>query len=151
MSSPTLPTSMKALIVKAPGQPLQLATLPVPSVTPGSAIVKILTVQAGRGIPHVIDGSEGLPFPPNFIPGIHAVGRVVATGPDATSLKIGQLVMIEGFIRARDDPDEVNVLLGLTSGFSAEAQKFMADNWYVESQAVICCYHLPDDLAPGED
>lgn len=39
-----------------------------------------------------------------MIPGGHVVGRVVTTGPDTTFLDNGQLVSIEPFIRARDDP-----------------------------------------------
>ncbi|AEO70595.1 uncharacterized protein THITE_72712 [Thermothielavioides terrestris NRRL 8126] len=128
-STPDLPASMKALIVEAPGQPLQLKTLPVPSAIPGSCVVKVLAAEAGHDMPHVIDGTAGFPFPPNFVPGPHAIGRVVATGPDATTLKVGQLVMVEAFIRPRDDPNDVQILWGLTAGFDPAGLKFMGDNW----------------------
>lgn len=120
---------MKALVVESPGQPLTLKTVPVPSATPGSCVVKILVVQADDKTPHIIKGIPGYTFPPNFVPAAHAIGRVAATGPDATSLAVGQLVMLEGFIRARDDPDDVQILWGITAGLTPESLRFMSDNW----------------------
>lgn len=129
MSLADLPESMKAWVVESPGQPLQLKTVPTPSATPGSCIVKMLAVEADDKTPLIIKGIPGYTFPPNFVPAAHAIGRVVATGSDATTLRIGQLVMLEGFIRARDDPNEVQVLWGITAGPTPESVKFMADNW----------------------
>ncbi|KAK4042209.1 hypothetical protein C8A01DRAFT_33704 [Parachaetomium inaequale] len=125
----SLPETMKALVVESPGQPLTLKTVPTPSATPGSCIVKILVVQADDKTPHIIKGIPGYTFPPNFVPAAHAIGRVVATGPDATTLRAGQLVMLEGFIRARDDPNDVQILWGITAGLTPESVQFMADNW----------------------
>ncbi|KAK4120689.1 GroES-like protein [Parathielavia appendiculata] len=129
MSSTTLPATMKALMVDSPSQPLQLKTVPTPSATPGSCIVKILAVEADANTPHILKGVPGYTFPANFVPAAHAIGRVVTTGPDATVLRPGQLVMLEGFIRPRDDPNEEQILWGLTAGLTPQSLRFMADNW----------------------
>lgn len=63
-----------------------------------------------------------------MITGGRAVGRIVATGPDTTSLEHGQLVLIEPFIRARDDPT-VWIMWGAMEGTSAGSKKLFADNW----------------------
>ncbi|KAL2137290.1 hypothetical protein VTI74DRAFT_5021 [Chaetomium olivicolor] len=128
MSSATLPETMKALVVESPGQPLQLKTVRTPSATPGSCIVKVIAVHADDKTERIVKGAPGFPITPNFVPAAHSIGRVVTTGPDATTLKPGQLVMLEGFIRARDDPDDVQILWGLT-GLSPGGLKLMADNW----------------------
>ena len=129
MSSETLPSTMKALVVEFPGQPLTLKTVPVPSATPGSCVVKVLVVQADDKTPHIIKGIPGYTIPPNFVPAAHAIGRIAAVGFDTTALRVGQLVMLEGFIRARDDPNDVQVLWGITAGLTPESVRFMADNW----------------------
>ncbi|KAL2179692.1 uncharacterized protein P884DRAFT_320967 [Thermothelomyces heterothallicus CBS 202.75] len=82
---------MKALTVDSPGEPLQLKTVPTLSATTGSCIMKILAVEASSSTPNIIKGVAGYTIPPNFIPGGNAIGRVVATGPDATIIQPGQL------------------------------------------------------------
>ncbi|KAK3901660.1 hypothetical protein C8A05DRAFT_16182 [Staphylotrichum tortipilum] len=159
MSAPsesTLPATMKALLVRSPGSPLALATLPVPLPTPGSCIVKILAVQADAQTPLIVSGLPGYSFPPNFIPGAHAIGRVVASGPDATVLQPGKLVMLEGFIRARDDPDDVQILWGITAGLTPESLGFMEGNWAKGCMAEYVrapmenCYVLDEGRLCGE-
>src|SRR5664279_4791624 len=46
----------------------------------------------------------GLWIPNDSVMGARAVGCVAALGPDTTSLTLNQLVLLEPFIRARDDP-----------------------------------------------
>lgn len=146
---------MKALVVESPGQPLTLKTVPVPSATPGSCVVKILVVQADDKTPHIIKGIPGYTFPPNFVPAAHAIGRVAAVGPDATTLTVGQLVMLEGFIRARDDPNDVQILWGITAGLTPESLRFMADNWAMGCMAEYVraplenCYPLDEQRLCG--
>ncbi|KAL2151794.1 hypothetical protein VTH82DRAFT_6892 [Thermothelomyces myriococcoides] len=119
---------MKALAVDSPGQPVQLKTVPVPSAVPGSCVVKILAVEVSSSILSIIKGISGYTIPPNFTPGGHAIGRVVAAGPDATTIQPGQLVMLVSFIRPRDDPNKEQILWGI-SGITPQALKFMAENW----------------------
>ncbi|KAL2161089.1 hypothetical protein VTH06DRAFT_8802 [Thermothelomyces fergusii] len=129
MSSTSLPPTMKALTIPDPGQPVQLKTVPTPSAIPGSCVVKILVVEASNSILNIVNGAAGYTIPPNFTPGGHAIGRVVAAGPDATTIQPGQLVMLESFIRPRDDPDGEQVLWGITAGPTPQSLDFMAANW----------------------
>ena len=50
------------------------------------------------------------------------------TGPDATTLLIGQLILVDSFIRGRDNPN-VQLLWGLSDGYTPQSKRFMADNW----------------------
>lgn len=61
--------------------------------------------------------------PKPLIPGVFSVGRVVALGSDATILSEGQLVFIDNFFRARDDPS-VNILWTMHDGNTPESKKF---------------------------
>ncbi|KAK9310907.1 hypothetical protein V1524DRAFT_462357 [Lipomyces starkeyi] len=73
----------------------------------------------------VLTGQLPYPLPIPFTPGVSSVARVEATGPDATSLKHGQLVYADLTVRARDDigGEKGTVFLqGLMAGATAEAQ-----------------------------
>ena len=59
-----------------------------------------------------------------FSPGHTAIARVVATGADAVRIEPGQLVYIDGFIGARDDPDGYGqAVIGLLDGFTPGSKK----------------------------
>ena len=63
-----------------------------------------------------------------MIPGTSAIGRIAAVGPDATSLKEGQLVYVDCFIRGRDDQTAV-FLGGVHEGYSPQSQRMMRGEW----------------------
>ncbi|OIW32661.1 GroES-like protein [Coniochaeta ligniaria NRRL 30616] len=153
MASTTLPTTMKALVCEEAGKPLQLKTLPVPTATPGSVVVKILVTAADPGLAHILSGRV-FTFPKNLVPCGRAVGRVAAIGPDTTSLTEGQLVLIEPFVRARDDPN-VQILWGTFDGPTPASKKFTADNWSRGTLAEYCrtplenCHPLNEKLLCG--
>jgi threonine dehydrogenase-like Zn-dependent dehydrogenase len=63
-----------------------------------------------------------------MIPGAYAVGRVAATGPDTTSLTTGQLVLMEPFVRGRDDGN-VQILWGGYDGPTPASKRLMAEQW----------------------
>ncbi len=128
MSSPDLPAQMKALICEETGKPLQLKTVPTPEAIPGSCVVRVIAAIADPHMPKILSGQVGFTFPKNLCPGGKAIGRVAATGSDTTSLSVGRLVMLESFVRARDDPD-VQILWGTFDGPTPASKKFMADNW----------------------
>ncbi|QKX57501.1 uncharacterized protein TRUGW13939_04615 [Talaromyces rugulosus] len=107
-SSSALPPTTRAVVCREYGKPLSFDTLQTPTAEPGSAVVKILAA--------IVDPSEkerlllkerNVHFSqqPPFIPGNCAVGRIAALGKDATSLKLGQLVLLDPFTRGRDDPN----------------------------------------------
>ena len=55
-----------------------------------------------------------------MIPGGTSVARIVAVGPDASSLKPGQLVYVHDFITSRDDLD-ARCLFGFSSGLDPDS------------------------------
>lgn len=154
MASTSLPTTMKALVLEEAGKPLQLKTLPVPTAVHGSVVVKILASAADPGLPHILAGRV-FTLPKNLVPGGRAVGRVAALGPDTTSLTEGQLVLLEPFIRARDDPDNVQILWGTFDGPTPAARKFTQDNWAHGTFAEYCraplenCHPLNEKVLCG--
>ncbi|TPX10275.1 uncharacterized protein E0L32_008680 [Thyridium curvatum] len=127
MASTKLPNTMKALVLEAIGQPLGLKSVPVPQPTPGSVLVKIECAYANPSLPHILSG-RFFSVPTPMTPGGTAIGRVAALGPDTTSLQIGQLVLLDSFIRGRDNGD-VQILWGIFDGPSPASKKLMADNW----------------------
>ncbi|MCJ1234482.1 hypothetical protein MMC14_002443 [Varicellaria rhodocarpa] len=127
--SPSLPSTCRALICPGVGQPLTVQSIPVPNAVPGSVVVRILTSIIEPSTTDVFAGKvEFLTYPTPFVPGARAIGRVAAIGPDTTSLQLEQLVMIEPYVRGRDDPD-VFILLGGSDGISPMSKKLMAESW----------------------
>ncbi|KAK3986200.1 chaperonin 10-like protein [Cladorrhinum sp. PSN332] len=124
----SLPPTMKALVLPTAGASLELRTLPTPTAVHGSVVIKVLATHLNDKHEHIFAGG-GFTFPPDFTPGGHAIGRVAATGPDATSLAPGQLVLIHSFIRARDDPNGVQILWGLFDGYTPQTKQFFKDNY----------------------
>ncbi|KAH8666543.1 chaperonin 10-like protein [Xylariales sp. PMI_506] len=129
-----LPEMMRALVCDGPGQPLVVKTVPTPQPTMGSAIVKVLFVQSQRSLQDILSGKIPFTFPQPLTPGNTGIGRVAAVGPDTTSLAVGQLVMLDTFICARDDPN-VQILWGFWDGPSPTSKKFAAENWSMGSYA----------------
>lgn len=134
-SQDTLPTSMKALVVRARGD-AGIDTVPVPRPGPGSITIRVLHAFINKQANNFVTGNAapgGLPLelPYPLIPGGHGIGRVAAAGPDTTVpglLQPGQLVMFEPFVRARDD-QEVAIMTGAFAGIDERTQKFTRDNW----------------------
>jgi propanol-preferring alcohol dehydrogenase len=83
---------MKAAVVHAFDQPLQIEDVPVPEVGPGDVLVKI----EASGVCHTdLHAARGhWPVKPNlpFIPGHEGVGTVAAVGPGVTHVREGDAV-----------------------------------------------------------
>ncbi|KAI4942300.1 hypothetical protein J4E86_010102 [Alternaria arbusti] len=105
MSTTTLPPTMKALLQETKNGPLVPRSIPTPNPGPGSVVVKVLANLLQHQTPGILSGKAGFTYPTPMIPGGRAIGRIAATGPDTTCLSEGQLVLLEPFIRARDDAD----------------------------------------------
>ncbi|KAL7917434.1 GroES-like protein [Trichoderma austrokoningii] len=125
-----LPTSMKALILKSPGNGA-IENTPVPQALPGSVIVKVLHTLVYPITPDVFHGTVAnpnmtLPYPLVF--GSPAIGRVAAIGPDTTAYKPGQLVLVDTNLRARDDPN-VSTVWGAFDGFDETTKRFVKETW----------------------
>ena len=128
MAAESLPQSHRALVLKSRDEPLVVEVRPVPQLTSGSAIVRNLNVQLVSYSRDAWSGKRGLSFPTPMVPGGVCVGRIVALGPDATALKVGQLVFVHMFIASRDNPDDL-CLFGLTSGFSPGTYSMVENEW----------------------
>ncbi|EKM0370743.1 alcohol dehydrogenase AdhP [Cronobacter turicensis] len=83
---------MKAAVVKAFGQPLEIQEVLVPEVTPGKVLVKIVATGVCHTDLHAAEGDWPVKPNPPFIPGHEGVGHVVAVGQGVTHIKEGDRV-----------------------------------------------------------
>jgi D-arabinose 1-dehydrogenase-like Zn-dependent alcohol dehydrogenase len=116
MGDHSIPEFSTSLVLHAFNEPLRLDKTPIPNPTPpGSVIVRVYSTPVR---PHQRQGFAGntpLSFTPPYNPGDGGVGRVISVGPDSVALQPGQLVYLNNFITARDDPN-TRVLLGIHDG-----------------------------------
>lgn len=120
--SPTVPSTCRAVLYHGPGKDLTLETISTPSPLSGTVIIHVLAATVEASFQHIFDGHvPGLFIPPNTIPGGRSIGRIVMIGPDTTELSVNQLVMLDPFIRARDNP-HTRILWGISAG-STSASK----------------------------
>ena len=124
----SLPSTMRALVLENVGQPLILKTVPTPTPIPGTVIIKVICALVDQNLPRILSGEAGFTYPLPLTPGGRAIGRIAGTGIDTTTFEVGQLVMLEPMIHARDDPD-LCILLGAADGWTSRGAKFMRDNW----------------------
>ena len=91
----TLPTTMTAIGIRAPGAPdvLEPQQRPVPQPGAGEILVKVLAAGVNR--PDVMQRQGLYPPPPGAsdIPGLEIAGEVVALGTGAKRWKLGDRVM----------------------------------------------------------
>lgn len=120
-----LPSTYRAVVCREYGQPLSFETLQTPAAEPGSAVVKVLAAVVDPSEKErLLEKARNVHFSqqPPFVPGNCAVGRVAALGKDATTLKVGQLVILEPFVRGRDDPT-AQILRAVYEGPSPSAKQ----------------------------
>jgi len=73
--------TMRAMALRAPGQPLEMAELPIPEPGPGEVLVRLLACGVCHTDVHIRDGSVGCAaMPAGLILGHEGVGRVIACG-----------------------------------------------------------------------
>ncbi|MBP6700511.1 MAG: zinc-dependent alcohol dehydrogenase family protein, partial [Halioglobus sp.] len=82
---------MRAMLLTAPGQPLQLQDLPIPRPAAGQLLLKVSACGICRTDLHVVDGELTQPALP-LVPGHQIVGRVEALGAGVTGFALGQRV-----------------------------------------------------------
>jgi propanol-preferring alcohol dehydrogenase len=85
-------TLMKAAVVHSFGQPLQIDEVPVPEVTPGQVLVKVVASGVCHTDLHAADGDWPVKPSLPFIPGHEGVGFVAALGKGVTGIKEGDRV-----------------------------------------------------------
>lgn len=123
-----LPPTCRALVLNAIGEPLVLETRPTPQATPGSAVVKILAAAVLSYSRDIYNGTRKYELPTPSVPGNAAIGRIAAIGADATTLKLGDLVFIDIYIRGRDDYS-AGALSGINNGHSEASKRMMREEW----------------------
>ena len=94
---------MKAAILKAFGSPLAVEALPDPVLGTGEVIVDVAATAVLPYAHEVFSGARRYLLDLPVVPGAGAVGRVRAVGPDATRLAVGDWVLCDPTVRARDD------------------------------------------------
>ena len=84
---------MRAMVLRRPGQPLELEERPRPEPGAGQLLVRVLACGVCRTDLHVVDGELPDPKLP-LVPGHEIVGEVVAIGPGVEGFTPGQRVGI---------------------------------------------------------
>ncbi len=102
---------MKAAILKTIGQPLAIEDIPEPVPGAGEVLVRVLAAPVLAYTQEVFTGQRHYPLLLPLAPGCGAVGIVEKTGPDATRLKPGQLVLCDPTVRSRDDALSPDIML----------------------------------------
>lgn len=120
-----VPDQHIALVLEDREAGFELKTIPTPHLEAGSAIIGI---EAAGILPYHLKVIRHYPIPVPLVGGFSAIGRIAAAGPDAVSLKPGQLVYVDCVVHARDDPDAF-FLSAVIEGFSDESKKLMHDVW----------------------
>jgi alcohol dehydrogenase, propanol-preferring len=85
----TTPSTMRAMVLEQPGQPLQWREVPVPHTGPEQVLLRVRTCGVCRTDLHVADGELPHPKLP-LILGHEIVGTVVATGSAVRQFRVGE-------------------------------------------------------------
>ena len=110
---------MKAAILKAFGSPLTIESWPDPVLGTGEAIVDVVAAGVLPYANEVFSGERRYLLNLPVVPGCGAIGRVRATGPDATRLAVGDWVLCDPTVRSRDDAVDPDITL---QGWSARGE-----------------------------
>jgi alcohol dehydrogenase len=94
---------MRAAILTAFGSPLTVQDVPDPAAGTGEVLVEVLATCVPPYAAEVFSGARRYPLEPPVVPGVGGIGRVASVGPDATKLRVGDLVWCDSTVRARDD------------------------------------------------
>lgn len=118
---PTIQTqnAMKAAILKTFGQPLDIAEMPAPEIGSGEVVVDVAAAPVLSYANEVFNGKRRYMIALPMVPGCGAIGRVRASGPDATHLKPGDWVFCDPTVRSRDDALMPDITL---QGWSARGE-----------------------------
>lgn len=110
---------MRAAILKAFGSPLAVEAVSDPSLGTGEVVVDVVAAPVASYANEVFSGARKHLLEPPVAPGCGAIGRVRATGPDATHLVPGDWVFCDPTVRSRDDVLDPDITL---QGWSARGE-----------------------------
>ena len=94
--------TMKAAVLRAFGSPLAIEDVPDPLLGTGEVIVDVVAAGVLPYAHEVFSGARNYPLQLPVVSGCGAIGRVRATGPDATRLAVGDWVSCDATVRSRD-------------------------------------------------
>ena len=94
---------MKAAILKALSEPLAINQMPDPAIGTGEVVVDVAAAPVLSYTNEVFSGERQYPIDLPMVPGCGAIGRLRASGPDATHLKPGDWVFCDPTVRSRVD------------------------------------------------
>jgi threonine dehydrogenase-like Zn-dependent dehydrogenase len=79
------PATVRAVVIPAPGQPVEIRRYPEPEIEPGGVVLRTLAAEVCGTDVHLWHGRlSGVPYP--LIPGHVSIGEVIATGGDVTDV-----------------------------------------------------------------
>lgn len=102
---------MKAAVLKAFGAPLTVETLPDPEPGTGDLVVDVVAARVLSYAGEAFSGRRRYQLDLPAVPGVGAIGRVRAVGPDATRLAPGDWVLCDPTVRSRDDALTPDIVL----------------------------------------
>ncbi|MFE2375561.1 alcohol dehydrogenase catalytic domain-containing protein [Streptomyces sp. NPDC059398] len=102
---------MKAAVLKAFGAPLAVETVPDPVIGTGEVLVDVVAAGVLPYAAEVFSGERGYLLDLPVVPGSGGTGRVRAVGPDATTLAVGDWVLCDPAVRARDGAPAPDITL----------------------------------------
>lgn len=106
---------MRAAVLKSFGSPLNVEEVPDPGLGTGEVIVDVAAAGMLAYAGEVYSGARGYLMKLPMVPGSGAIGRIRATGPDATRLRAGDWVFCDPTVRSRDGGSAPDIILqGLT-------------------------------------
>jgi len=119
----------KALVLSSFSEPMKLNTVPTPTPQAGQILIRVLATRITTNTRARTTSPTPFSLSLPLTPGAGGIGRVAAAGPDAVSLKAGDLVVVDNFVTARDDPS-ISMLIGLhNGGAGSPAKKLMDGEW----------------------
>ncbi|KAJ5973050.1 uncharacterized protein N7479_002968 [Penicillium vulpinum] len=106
----------------------------IPSLTPGSVLLRILAtpLHSYSKLAFEFYNPKGSSHETPFIPGSSAIARVSQVGNDATTLKVGQLVFFDSVMKGRDSPETVRFCNPVYHGFDNRSKKFIASSGFAD-------------------
>ena len=110
---------MKAAVLKSFGSPLAIQEIPAPVMGTGEVLVDVIATRVLSYTNEVFSGERRYLLALPAVPGLGAIGRVRAIGPDATHLAAGDWVYCDPTFRARDDSISPDITL---QGWSARGE-----------------------------
>lgn len=126
---------MKAAVLKSLGSPLAIETVPDPVLGTGEVIVDVAASGVLAYANEVLSGARNYLLELPIVFGAGCVGRVRATGPDATRLRPGDWVFCDPTVRSRDNALAPDIMLqGLTGGSEGglKLQEYFHDGSWAE-------------------